>query len=368
MTGPITLPMLRRQVPALAVLAVMALDCWGWATEVAPVPPSPSTVPGIRIWPAPAITHWPAVIYADEERNVAFGLPVRQPGVAGSIGWQGQPALPITLPVNLERISGLLPLPTTPGLYQAELILARQPQPGNGLRVRLVDAAKPWPHTALRDGFPIDAEGVPVVLIDRRRDANDERRWTLIASLNRPRPMSQALIVGDPLAALGDSPFNQLPAKVVEAVDVTQPWHAQVVALATEAATWGSEPLKTAPRTIIWSPGNQALQANTWTTEEDRVFGLVRTRLSALEIYPRLVLVLPPTPLDDREPVLKQAVVRRDHLRRAAAALGWVVLDAERFTGPAESANQLAAQVYAPGPVGEARLRLRSAVAAELAR
>ena len=367
MTGHITLPMLRRLVPALVVLAV-SLACPGWAADAPSVPPSPSTVPGVRIWPAPAITHWPAVIYADEARNVAFGLPVRQPGVAGSIGWQGQPALPITLPVNLERISGLLPLPSTPGLYQAELILAQQPQPGGALQVRLVDAAKPWPHTALRDGFPVDAEGIPVVLIDRRRDANDERRWTLIATLNRPRPVGQALILGDTLAALGDSPFSQLPAKVVEAVDVTQPWHAQVVALATEAATWGSEPLKTGPRTIVWSPGNRALQANTWTTEEDRVFGLIRTRLSALEIYPRLVLVLPPTPIEDREPVRKQAVVRRDHLRRAAAALGWVVLDAERFTGPTESANQVAEQVYAPGPVGEARLRLRAAVAAELAR
>jgi hypothetical protein len=367
MTRLITLPMQRRLAPLVALFLALGCGLRVWAGDAAEVPPSPSTVPGVRIWPAPAITHWPAVIYADEARNVAFGLPVRQPGVAGSIGWHGQPALPITLPVNLEQISGLLPLPTVPGAYQAELILAGQLQSG-ALQIRLVDAAKPWPQTALRDGFPVDAEGVPVVLIDHRRDANDERRWTLIASLNRPRPAGQALIVGDTMAALGDSPFNQLPAKIVAAVDETQPWHAQIVALATEAATWGGEPLKTGPRTIVWSPGNRALQANTWTTEEDRVFGLLRTRLSALEIYPRLVLILPPTPIDDREPVLKQAVVRRDHLRRAAAALGWIVLDAERFAGPSEAANQVAEHVYAPGPVGEARLRLRAAMAAELAR
>ena len=60
------------------------------------IPPSPSTVPGVRIWPAPVFTHWPAIVYPDEERNVAFALPVRTPGASGSIGWEGSQPLPFT--------------------------------------------------------------------------------------------------------------------------------------------------------------------------------------------------------------------------------------------------------------------------------
>ncbi len=331
------------------------------------IPPSPSTVPGIRIWPVPTFTHWPAIAYADEQRNVAFSLPVSQPGAAGSIGWAGEQALPFTLPSDLERISGLLPLPSNAGPHQAELMVAGAAVPGH-FALRIVDAREPWPHTKLTEGFPVDAAGVPVVLLDRRRDANQERKWALLSSLQKPRPAGQALFVGDPLAAMGASALDGLDIRQRIALDERQPVHAQVAGLALDTATWESNPLIAGPRTIFWSPGNQALLANTWSQEEERFLGVVRTRLEALNAYPRLVLVLPPAPIDDREPARALAVERRDLLRRAAAWQGWVILDVERAAGPAEESYRLADNVYATGPVNEARERLATAFRTELAK
>ena len=342
-----------------------------WAAEVPPsgklsIPPSPSTVSGERIWPAPALTHWPAVVYADEQRNVAFALPVRTPGAAGSIGWQGQPALPFTLPTNLERISGLLPLPTAVGAYRADLTIASNPP--IGLALRVADAAGPWPLAAMRDGFPVDEAGVPVVLLDHRRDANQERKWALVSALQKPRPAGQAVVVGDLLSGLGQSAFTGLSARVIEAVDERNPWHAQLVALAHDMPAWMPDPLLKGPRTIMWSPGNQALLHNTWTPEEERFLGVVRTRCEELGFFPRLVLVLPPAPIDDRQPARALAGERREQLRRAAANQGWLVFDVERWIGSAEEAFRIADQVYAEGPVGAARERLAQALQTELAR
>ncbi len=342
-----------------------------WAAEVPPtvkalIPPSPSTVSGERIWPAPALTHWPAVIYGDEQRNVAFALPVRIPGATGSIGWQGQPALPFTLPTNLERISGLLPLPTAVGAYRADLAIAGALPVGLSLRV--VDAAMAWPMTTLRDGFPIDEAGVPVVLLDHRRDANQERKWALVSALQKPRPSGQALVVGDLMSGLGQSAFTALSARVIEAVDERNPWHAQLVALARDMRAWIPDPVVKGPRTIMWSPGNQALLHNTWTPEEERFLGVLRTRCEELGFFPRLVLVLPPAPIDDRQPARVLAAERREQLRRAAANQGWVVFDVERWIGSAEEAFRIADQVYAEGPVGAARERLAQALQTELAR
>lgn len=357
------------------------LGCWlvmvgAWAADVLPavspapqipaIPPSPSTVSGERIWPAPAFTHWPAVVYAGEERNVAFALPVRTPGASGSIGWQGEKALPFTLPKDLERISGLLPLPTALGSYRAELTIAGTPPVS--LNLVVADAAAPWPIAAMREGFPVNAAGVPVVLLDRRRDANQERKWALVSALQKPRPTGAAVIVGDLLTGLGQSAFTGLDARVIEANDDRAPWHAQLVALAQDMASWAPESLMKGPRTIMWSPGNRALLHNTWTPEEERFFGVVRTRCEALGIFPRLVLVLPPAPIDDREPARKLAVERREQLRRTAANQGWIVLDVERSAGSAEEAFKIGDHVFAEGPVGAAREHLTAALRTELAR
>lgn len=336
-------------------------------SPVKAIPPSPSTVPGVRIWPDPMFTHWPAVVYPDEQRNVAFSLPVRQPGTAGTIGWKGGKPLPFTLPIDLERISGLLPLPQEVDLHQAELTLAGVAVSGQ-LSVRVVDARASWPQTALKEGFPVDAAGVPVVLLDRRRDANQERKWALVTSLQKPRPTGQALFLGDSLAAMGASAVDGLDVRVRLALDERQPVHAQLVGFALDAATWHDNPLVSGPRTILWSPGNQALLANTWTSEEERFLGVLRSRLEELEIFPRLVLVLPTAPIDDREPARALARERRDLLRRAAAWQGWVILDVERVAGPAEESYRLAEGVYAPGPVNQARNALAAALRAELIR
>ena len=353
------------RLPAV-LLPALLLGAYAWAAA-ADIPPSPSTVPGIRIWPDPVLTHWPAVVYADEPRNVAFSLPVRTPGASGSIGWAGQPQLPFTLPTDLERISGLLPLPTAIGHHRAELSIAGAVLPLR-LELRIVDARGPWPHAALREGFPIDAEGVPVVLLDRRRDASQERKWALVNSIQRTRPSGRAVVVGDPLAAMGASAFDGLDARLRIGIDDRQPTHAQLVALAQDMAEWGSQPALTAPRTIFWSPGNRALLNNTWSPEEERFLGVVRSRCEALEVFPRLVLVLPMAPIDDREPARELAVQRREQLRRTAANQGWVVLDAQRWAGTAEEAFRIAEQVFAEGPVGEPRERLAAALRTEAAR
>jgi hypothetical protein len=330
------------------------------------MPPSPSTAPGIRIWPEPAFTHWPAVVYPDEQRNVAFGLPVRTPGATGSIGWHGQPALPFTLPTDLERISGLLPLPLTVGTWQAELqVTGGKP---TMLPLRVVDAAAEWPLIALREGFPVDAQGVPVVLLDHRRDANDERKWKLLTAIQRPRPAGQAVLIGDLLTGLGASAFSDLGLRLRIATDERMPTHAQLVGFALDAAGWGDKPLETGPRTLLWSPGNQALLANTWSQEEERFLGVVRTRCEALGVFPRLTLVLPPAPIDDRVPAHELALQRRDQLRRAAANQGWVVLDVARVAGEAEESYRIADRVFAAGPVGAGRERLAAALRTELER
>lgn len=355
----------RLLVCSLAVVGVWAEDARP-APQSSAIPPSPSTVSGERIWPAPAFTHWPAVVYADEERNVAFALPVRNPGAVGSIGWQGEKALPFTLPTDLERISGLLPLPTALGAYRADLTIGgAAPVP---LALVVADAAAPWPIVALREGFPINAAGVPVVLLDHRRDANQERKWALVSALQKPRPTGASVVVGDLLSGLGQSAFTGLDARVIEAVDDRSPWHAQLVALARDMASWVPEPLVKGPRTIMWSPGNRALLHNTWTPEEERFFGVVRTRCEVLGIFPRLVLVLPPAPIDDREPARVLAAERREQLRRTAANQGWLVLDVERSAGSADEAFKIGEQVFAEGPVGAARERLAGALRTELAR
>ncbi len=319
------------------------------------IPPSPSTAPGVRIWPDPRFTHWPAVIYADEARNLSFELPVRQAGTAGSVGWEGgAAALPITLPDDTERVSGLLPVPGGFGVHTACITIA---DTTTRLPLRLIDVRQAWPLAAMRDGFPVDAAGVPTILVDRRRDPSGERQWNLLAR-DLPRGLGQPLVVGDPLADLGGDAWKGLTAELRIAVDDRHPQHAVLVALATLP-----QPL---PRTLVWSPGNGALFGGAWTAEEERLLGAVRSRCAALGAMPRLVLLLPPIPLDPGLQAL--ARTRREQLARSAGFQGWSVVDLDAVAGPAETANRVADGLFTRHPIGEARARITAAIADELRR
>jgi len=338
----------------LVLLAATIAAVEGVAPAPIRVPPSPSTAPGVRIWPEPRFTHWPAVIYADEERNLSFELPVKRAGVTGSVGWEGASPLPITLPDDTERVSGLMPVPGGYGVHTALITIA---EAVTKLPLRLADARRPWPLAALRDGFPVDDAGVPTILVDRRRDPASERQWKLLSS-ELPRGVGQALIVGDPLADLGGDCWDGLPAERRIALDDRHPQHAVLVALATLP-----DPL---PRTLLWSPGNGALFGGAWSAEEERLLGIVRSRCAALGAMPRLVLLLPPIPLD---PELQElARTRRDQLARSAAFQGWSVVDLEEIAGPAERANRVADGLFTRHPIGEARTRINQAIAAEARR
>jgi hypothetical protein len=354
----------------LGFLAVVAVAGEAAAEPVAPtatppaatppVPPSPSTAPGIRLWPAPRFTHWPPVVYPDEARNVAFALPVQRPGTAGSIAWRDQAPLPFTLPADADSISGLLPLPTSAGLHQAVVVLATG---STTVALRLADAREPWPVGQLVQGFPADAEGRPVVLLDRRRGTREERVWSLL-DLGGSRPTGRALVVGDPLEAMGGSAWSGLDADLRTAGDERYPHHAVLVALAQVLSD--QRPRGDLPRTIVWCPGNQALYGAAWSPEEERLLGVVRTRCERLGLVPRLVLALPPLPVEER--LQAQAGERRELLLRSANRLGWVVIDLARAAGRPLEANRMADQVFTRYPLGAAQERQREALREALER
>ncbi len=323
------------------------------------IPPSPSTAPGIRIWPEPQFTHWPAIAYADETRNVAFSLPVKQGGVVGSIGWTGEKPLPFTLPTGTESISGLLPLALVPKRYEGTAAIADKKFP---LALTVVDAREAWPLTGLKNGFPIDAKGDPVVLADRRRGSKDERVWSLLETTGT-RPTGKAVVVGDPLEAMGGDTWSGLDAELLPATDERYPQHAVLVALA--AVLIGSDLVKL-PRTIAWCPGNQVLFGGAWSPEEERMLGLIRTRCERLGAAPRLMLALPPLPVDER--LKAQAQERRDLLSRSANRLGWAVVDLARAAGDPATANQVSPGVTTRYPLGEAQVRMRKVMVDALAR
>ncbi len=332
------------------------------ATE-ADIPPSPSTAPGIRIWPDPAFTHWPAVVYDDETRNVSFALPVKKAGVGGSIGWEGDISLPFTLPSDTDRISGLVPLPMNPGVHRADVTIGTGADAGHWkLSLRVVAATDAWPLAGLKDGFPVDDAGVPVVLVDHRRSA-DREPWALLRSAP-PRPTGRALVVGDPMEALGATAWDGLDAETRPALDDRYPQHAVLVALAKLPA--GTAQGSQAPRTIIWCPGNQVLYGAAWSEEEERLLGVISTHCAALGITPRLVLAAPPMPLDDD--LQDTATKRRDLLMRSANLQGWVVVDLAAAAGDPKQADQVSPGLYTRYPNHDAQKRMRDALAGELAR
>jgi hypothetical protein len=319
------------------------------AGEATPdLPPSPSSVPGIRIWPDPAFTHWPAIAYADETRNVAFSLPVKVGGVNGTIAWSGKVVLPFTLPTDTDSISGLVPMPTELGRHDAVVAIDGKQTP---LAFLVADAHEAWPLAALKNGFPVDANGTPVVLMDRRRNLKDERTWSLVEG-NPTRPSGRALVVGDPLEALGGDAWTGLDADLRPALDERYPQHAVLVALAKLP-----DPL---PRTVLWCPGNQVLFGGAWSPEEERVLGAIRSRFERLKVMPRLILALPPLPID--EALREQAQERRELLLRTANVLSWTVIDLARAAGDPERANQVAPGVFTRYPKGEAQERLRQSL------
>lgn len=355
------------------------------------LPPSPSSVPGKRILPPPAFTVWPAVVYADEVRNVAFRIsfanpredappeksdakpvvyagPVPMNGWPGRIGWEGQAALPFVLPDEGHAISGLLPLPLRPGSYRAALTVTPDPA-GRGhpvhlgigpisatMALRVCDARLPWPLARLDNGYPVDAVGVPVVLLDQRRNADQERRFAALKS-DPPRPTGRALVVGDPMEALGVGLFDGLDADCLPATDERHPQHAVLVALAQAGDRQ--------PRTLVWCPGNQALFSGCWTQEEERMVGIIRSWGESRGFRPHLVLALPPVPLG---PTAGQARERREYLRRAARLQRWLVLDLEQVAGPAEEANRVAEGVFTTYPCREAQAKIRMTLQSELAK
>ncbi|MBA2480949.1 MAG: hypothetical protein H0V44_09815 [Planctomycetes bacterium] len=317
-----------------------------------PLPPSPSLVSGERIWPEPCFSHWPAIAYTDESRNVVFALPNRTAGQAGTIGWRGAEALPFTTPTDTDRVSGLLPLPLAPGPRSAVVKLGDKE---SAIELRICEARDAWPIAALKDGFPVDERGVPVVLLDRRRNANDERKW--LALHNRlARPSGRGLLVGDPLEALGGNAWSEADADQRPALDDRYPHHAVLVALARIGS----------PRTIAWCPGNQALLGAAWNEEEVRILGAVRTRCEALKILPRLVLIVPPLPIDER--LRELAVQRRELLISSATVQDWAIIDLERVAGPAERANKVGDGLFTRYPVGDAQAQVRKALREEMAR
>jgi hypothetical protein len=324
------------------------------AQKVAPIPPSPSTAPGVRIWSDPKFTHWPVVAYREEVRNVAFALPVKRAGANGTIGWAGQDPMPFTLPTSADSISGLLPLPADIGVHQAQVALNKGNFP---ISLRIADAREAWPLARLENGFPVDAQGQAVVLQDRRRGSREERVWSALDA-GGVRPTGRAVLVGDPLEALGSKVWDGIDAEARVAIDERFPHHAVLVALSSILADGTGDLRQRLPRTIVWCPGNQTLHGGAWSEEEERVLGLVRTRCERLGITPRLVMALPPLPVDEH--LQAKATERRDLLMRSANRLGWVVVDLKRAAGAPEEANRVAPQVFTTYPLAEAQTRMRA--------
>ena len=341
-----------RDTPGIMRAVPLLLLCL--AAGAAELPPSPSTAPGLPLPPTAALTHLPGVIYPDESRALAFRLP---PGQPGTIGWKGLPPIPVTPSLAVDT-GGLLALPTTPGLRQVAIHLGSASWT---FPVRLVAAAEDWTWDRLDQGLAVDKDGVPVILLAERPQPEADRRWQLL-STRPPRGADPALLVGDPLASPDGSAFTGLLGTVVTAIDARHPDLAVLVAISRHLGS-GQR-----PKSLLWSPGNEALRQGAWSSEEERVLGVVKTRCLALGFLPRLSLLLPPTPLEDRPEILAQSSERRNLLRRSAAAQGWAVIDADRWCGPPEQATRLPGGGYATHPVGEARITLTTALKAELDR
>lgn len=348
----------------LAGLGVMLAALVGASERESPaylplsdVPPSPSQASAERIWPDPHLTHWPPLIYDDESRNAALTLPIREAGVAGWWGWQNGPRIPFTLPQQAmgDQTAGLIGIPQEVGRHQGQVVIADHSWP---LALRVIDVdSKPWPHQGLENGFPVDAEGVPVVVRLRRQYGQGDRRW--IALRGRP-PAGQgpALFIGDPLLSLGRGvidPVTQaddqeaLPSLVTHFVDSAHPSAAGLVAW----AQW--QHLE--PRLVVWSPGNRCLESRLWTAEELRFMEAINQSVTAAGYQPRAVLLLPPLPVE--QALRERAHGRLQALRYHATRHGWEVLDGEAIAGRQGQGAELSPGLYLRYPHGAAQDALR---------
>ena len=333
----------------------------------------------MRIWSAPDATHWPAIAYRGERRNLAFRIPIPPnreldraagiersdggyhnpfgwgPGDSGTVSWGDGEQLDLTLPNDaaIQRTSGLLPLPTGAGTHTITLSI------GNGtaaFQVIIADVRRPWPITGLRDGFPVDAAGRAVVLLAERPGS---RAGSSVGCLRGTPPRDgRALLVGDPLAALGRSPWDVVDADQRPAEDLRYPHHAVLVALADLP-----DPL---PRTICWSPGNQILYAGADPAEEVRVLGALRAQLRARGSMPDLVLALPPLPLEDD--LREAATARIANLRQAAVHAGWRIVDLAAAAGDPVTATAISAGLHTRYPTGQALDAVAAALDAAIER
>ncbi len=341
-----TEPKNEKLVNTAALEKIPPIDTTGW-------PESPSKVPGKYIWDEPAFTHWPGIVYRDEDRNVAFMIHnrfSRQGKLAeGAIGWPPGEMRAFTLPATEDalRVSGLTPLPKKMGKHTAQLKVDEE---SFDLPICIIDVNEEWVHADLKNGFPVDKEGIPVVLRIERPESQAGRDAGIIDAIGI-RPEGKAVLLGDPMEALGSDTWKGIDAQRVEATNQRFPHHAVMVALAKMQAPW--------PRTIVYSPGNQALFARSWTQEEERILQVIEQRWKALGVKPKLVLALPPVPVQSY--LKEQAKERRDLLRRSAIFRGWSILDLEKIAGPAEEANKVAEAAFTNYPIGEARKRIRDA-------
>lgn len=289
------------------------------------------------------LTAWPAVIFADETHHLAFRI-TSDDGGKVEMNWKDQRIF--SLPAGGGE--GLLQLPTERGLHRGTVRLGTLESP---LAVRLAEVTEAWPIARLRHGLPVDEDGVPVVLVDHRRDPNSYRRARLLVTL--PRPTGDPIITGDPLKVLGSDAWQGLRGDVRPAIDARFPQNAVILALAHFES----------PRSILWCPGNGALYAGTWT-DEVRLFSAITARCSALQIRPRLVVALPPLPvtLGWRS----EALQRNQLLAAAAVAAGWSILDLAAIAGDPAQANRVSDGLYTEYPIAAAQERLRTALREEL--
>lgn len=295
--------------------------------------------------PLVELTAWPAVICADERQQVAFRLRALTAGSA-VFAWDGAENAAFAVPAGISE--GLLVLPGGLGLHQGEARLDGAVVP---LAIRLAAVEERWPIAGLRDGQPVDAAGVPVVLVERRRTVNDQRRERLAAREALRRPAGYPILVGDPL---GDA-WRGLDAELRPVSDERYPQHAALAALSGIAQ----------PRSIVWSPGNAALYARSWAGE-GRLCAALAARLAALGLRPRLVLALPPAPV--AAAWFEDDARRRQELAAAARAAGWELCDLAAAAGDPRTANRLATGLYDEYPVGAALERVRAVLREELAR
>ncbi|MHC5067108.1 MAG: hypothetical protein ACYTF0_00830 [Planctomycetota bacterium] len=360
------------------MIALLLALAWLGAADIPPSPGDASAHPGDRTWRDVHFSHWPSLLYRDEQRHIGWRVPLArqlaidlergyrrpdsayvnpfpwQPGDAGQIGWRSSPSAPFRLPIKPlgEFVGGLLPMPMTAGDHIADFACGRGTRE---LPLVVAEVTEPWPIAALRDGYPVDAQGRPVALLIDRADSAADRRWAVLRD-DAAAAAGPVVAIGDPLQGLDGNLWQDLGADVQRRVvaDERHPAHGLLVHMAAIQAAGGCSAL-------LWSPGQLALHAGAWSPEEERALVAIDQYYAAQQQRPRLVLVLPPMPSQQRLRDLAQE--RRDLLRRSAIGAGWRIVDSERSV----QALQVSTGAYAAVAHGEAGRALAVAIAQALA-